>query len=60
MSMASLAEVATLAVAIFINLLFRVIVSGSSTCISSEARKTNSFVPPPPGITPIPNSTKPT
>ena len=32
-------------------------VSGSSSCISSAARTTNSFVPPPPGISPTPNST---
>ena len=29
------------------------------SCISSAARITNSFVPPPPGITPIPTSTRP-
>src|SRR5258708_14944889 len=39
----------TLAVAMVKNRLFKVIVSGSSSCISSAARSVNSFVPPPPG-----------
>ena len=39
--MASCAEVATLAVAICKNLFFKVMLSGSSICISSDARNTN-------------------
>ena len=41
------------------NLSLSVLVSGSSLCKSVLARNTNSFVPPPPGIKPTPNSTKP-
>ena len=41
------------------NLFLRVMVSGSSSCISSPARNTNSLVPPPPGISPTPSSTRP-
>src|SRR5437868_14921008 len=59
MSYPSSADVPTFAVAIVRKRFFNVIVSGSSSCISSEALNVNSFEPPPPGINPTLNSTRP-